>query len=177
MRLSFRKIFIQSRQHTCKVCGSIPFQVNQPGTTLQYRWYSGIVKNFGPPEDSHDVESSSTIPGDSDTTKSESSDLHQSPLPTPELSTRTSQGEQAVRFKMPSLSSLQDPQELQTSMSTTSLRKRIVWFNPLQGVNPAYDMALAFLNQNRQQKIEAIQRLESRIARETQRFILPKHSS
>jgi hypothetical protein len=52
---------------------------------------------------------------------------------------------------------------LKYTMSCTSLRKPLVWRPPLLGVNPAYDLAIEFLTENRNQKKEVINRLSERI--------------
>lgn len=59
--------------------------------------------------------------------------------------------------------------QLKQAMTETSLRKKLGWSNPLLGVNPAYDMALQYLEQDRQQKIRVIKALENRIAHERKR--------
>jgi hypothetical protein len=56
--------------------------------------------------------------------------------------------------------------QLNRAITETSLRKKLHWYPPLTGVNPAYDMALIYLDQDRRQKIDAIERLEARIAHE-----------
>lgn len=171
MRLSFRRIAIRSRHKTCKVCDRTLFHLNRPATTFQYCSYSDLVKKSDHPEGTHDVEPANAVSVEPDTLATEPSKPEQPPSP----SKRTLRAKQAVRYRMPSTKSLRDPSELQRSISTTSLRKRISWFNPLRGVNPAYDMALEYLNQDRQQKIEAIERLETRIADEIQRFNPPRN--
>lgn len=58
--------------------------------------------------------------------------------------------------------------DVQKAMKETSLRRKLGWSNPLLGVNPAYDMAIAFLTQDRQEKIRIIEHLENRITHERQ---------
>lgn len=58
--------------------------------------------------------------------------------------------------------------DVQKGMKETSLRRRLGWSNPLLGVNPAYDMAIAFLTQDRLEKIRIIKHLENRITHERQ---------
>jgi hypothetical protein len=152
------------------MCNRTQFHFNQPATPLRYCSYSDIVQNPDHPASSHDIESTSIVPGELDTMRTESSKIQQPPSSPSLLSTHAQQGKEPMHYRMPGAESLRDPRELRRLMSTTSLRKRIGWFNPLQGVNPAYDMALEFLNRDRKQKIEAIQRLENRIANEIQRF-------
>jgi hypothetical protein len=48
-------------------------------------------------------------------------------------------------------------------LAQTSLRKRLVWQEPLSGVNPAYDLALEFVNQEKQRVRAIIETLEKRI--------------
>ena len=54
-------------------------------------------------------------------------------------------------------------------IAETSLRRRIIWNPPLKGINPAYDMALDILEQDRAQKIKVVTRLENRLTRERER--------
>jgi large subunit ribosomal protein L35 len=55
--------------------------------------------------------------------------------------------------------------ELTKAISHTSLRKKLHWYPPRKGINPAYDMALEFLHRDRENKKAAIERIEKRIAR------------
>ena len=54
-------------------------------------------------------------------------------------------------------------------IAETSLRRRIIWNPPLKGINPAYDMALDILEQDREHKIKVVTRLENRLTRERER--------
>jgi DNA mismatch repair ATPase MutL len=54
-------------------------------------------------------------------------------------------------------------------IAETSLRRRIIWNPPLKEINPAYDMALDILEQDRAQKIKVVTRLENRLTRELER--------
>lgn len=58
--------------------------------------------------------------------------------------------------------------DLLKTLSETSLRKRLIWHPPLTGINPAYDMALAILKQDRAHKFEIIKRLKRKLAQEQQ---------
>jgi len=64
--------------------------------------------------------------------------------------------------------------ELNKALRETSLRRKLHWFTPLHGVNPAYDMATIYLEQDRMEKIEIIKRLEARIAYERKSNLPPQ---
>lgn len=142
----------------------------------QTRRYSDSVKDSDRKQDGdvRGVESTVTVPSDPDLTTTESPEL-QNRLPSPptELSSSpfTKKASSVIHFRIPS--KRKNPKdaatELRTAMSETSLRKKLGWSNPLRGVNPAYDMALIYLNQDRQQKIKVIKKLVNRIRNERKR--------
>ena len=117
------------------------------------------------------VASTSTVPEDPDLITTEDPSL-QSPPPSPVPPTPPQSSSPRIKepwhFRLPpqKMDSKTRQNELKQAITETSLRKRLHWFPPLHGVNPAYDMAVLYLEQDRNEKIQIISRLEQRIAQE-----------
>jgi hypothetical protein len=174
MRLCLRRtVFLSSRQstQTCTKCQNVQFIP----VSCQIRGYSDIVKDpdlrdYSPGE----VQSTGTVSDDVDIITTESPERLQSlssPVPSPQTpsTTKSRSAKRPVHFRMvETKKGRRGILDLQTAMKETSLRKRLGWSNPLLGVNPAYDMAMAFLTQDREEKIRIIKHLENRITHERQ---------
>jgi len=169
MRLSLRRIVFPRPRLTnrsCVICRNPQFSLSPS----QNRRYSNIVKDSDAKVDG--VESTGAVDNDPDIIATESPEIQQS-LVSPELPTEppspstTKTPKKVIHFR---IVDIRNPKEaaaqLRKAMTETSLRRKLGWSNPLHGVNPAYDMAIAYLKQDRQSKIQAIKRLEKRIARE-----------
>jgi hypothetical protein len=171
MRLClWRIVFHTPRQSVrkCVVCRTSQFIP----LSSQIRGYSDIVKDPDQIDNSPEgVQSTGTVSDDPEGISveyPETQQPHSSPIPPHPPSTMESRSvKPPIHFRMV------EPQkgrrgllDLQKAMKETSLRKRLGWSNPLLGVNPAYDMAIAFLTQDRKEKIRIIKHLENRIAHE-----------
>ena len=168
MRLSLQRIVFYRPQQTnrsCLNCQSvqiIPF-------LIQNRGYADIVRDS---DESCGVQSNIKVP-DLDVVTAESLEIQQAiPLPesppqtssSPLTTTPTISGKQPPRFWLVKAKTGRERDlELRKLMSQTSLRKKISWSPPSHGINPAYDMAIVYLNQDRREKIKIIKNLERRI--------------
>ena len=172
MRLClWRIVFHTPRQSVrkCSVCRTSRFIP----LSFQIRGYSDIVKDPEQNDNSPEgVQSTGTVSDDPDVIAVESPETQQpqsSPIPPPHppSTTESRPVKPPIHFRM-----VEPPKgrrgllDLQKAMKETSLRKRFGWSNPLLGVNPAYDMAIAFLTQDRKEKIRIIKHLENRITHE-----------
>ena len=194
MRPSLRRIVLQKPQRisqSCIRCDSSQITSLRPHRTLpslQQRFYSDS-KDPTSKEDTADagVESTGTVPEDPDIITTESPSIQEPPssaapaTPAPQLPRSqkvytTAQQKEPWHFRLAErkMDAACKARDLRRMMTTTSLRKSVHWFEPLRGVNPAYDMALMYLKHDRRQKMAAIQRLEERIAKQRQSTI-PSH--
>ena len=182
MRASLRRMVVATPQRAHRSCirceaPQLLLRNTHPSlSTSQHRSYSDIVKDSETKEDTQSVESTGTVPDDPDIITTESPEVQEPPLsPTPASESsshsRQPQTEELWHFRLAEkkMSSSTRAQELAKIISQTSLRNRLHWYPPLHGVNPAYDIALLYLNRDRMNKIETIKHLEQRIARERER--------
>src|SRR5437762_3433782 len=138
------------------------------------RGYTEVVKGHSTIDSPGGVDSSGTVPNDPDIITAESPEIRQPLLssvspPPPPSTPKTAPVKSPVHFRMvETKKGSRGILELQKATKETSLRKRLGWSNPLLGVNPAYDMALAFLTQDRKEKIRVIKHLQNRISHERQ---------
>ena len=172
MRLCIRKAlraYPKRTRQACLLCDRIQFLSSVQRhfhTVSQVRAYSNDANI------PNSVESTGTLPDDLSTTATKVSEVDKHPS----SAASTHNGEPHIRaarkpwtFRaLPAkrIDSATRARELTAAISKTSLRRKLHWFPPQQGVNPAYDMALFFLNHDRQKKITEIQRLEKRIDHE-----------
>jgi hypothetical protein len=188
MRQSLRRIAVQKSRRISQDCircdGSqgIRLRPHRPLPFLQQRFYSDDnARDPSPKEEDAGVESTATVPDDPDIITTESPSIQQppaSPAPphsSPQIPPQTSPStassarkREPWHFRLPETQrdSAAKARQLRRMMTTTSLRRNVHWFAPIEGVNPAYDMALMFLKHDQRQKIAAIQKLEQRIAKE-----------
>ena len=154
MRHSLRRIVFQSSQN------SVCIRCRKPQLFVTYRKYS-----------TDGATSSSTLADNPELILTESTTSPSSPLP----SSTSLKPKEAWHFRLPppKMDSKTRQNELTRALSQTSLRKKVHWFPPLMGVNPAYDLALTYLEQDRQKKIEIIEQLETRIAEEQESTPFP----
>lgn len=161
MRLSLRRIVAQIptiRNASCIRCQRIylPFSnIHRTTAHFQFRGYADDIKNPESMEESPGVKSTGIVPDDPDIITTESPEI-QNPPPSRKPKSRR---------KNPAKSPATKPDLLKT-LSETSLRKKLIWHPPLTGINPAYDMALDILKQDRAHKFEIIKRLKRKLARE-----------
>jgi hypothetical protein len=186
MRPSLRKIVLQNSQRipqNCIRCETPQLtslrRPHQPLPSLQQRFYSDSKDPTSKDDSDAGVESTGTVPEDPDIITTESPSIQEPPesaVP-PTSAPQTTRPQKvwtSAREKEPWHFRLAErkmgpnarAREVRRLMTTTSLRKSVHWFSPLEGVNPAYDMALMYLKHDRRQKMAAIQRLEERIAKE-----------
>jgi hypothetical protein len=121
------------------------------------------------------VESTGTVPEDPDLITTEAPETEEPP-PIPAPSAKSSppspyfpkpRGLKPFSFKLeetnnPARAALQ----LRKALTQTTLRKRLGWSEPLRGINPAYDMAIDYIRNDRKEKIQIIKRLDDVIRRE-----------
>jgi hypothetical protein len=180
MRASLRRIVLPTPQRVSRGCIRCERPQSLPRNIVastQHRSYSDIVKDSEAKEDTQGVESTGTVPDDPDIITTESPEI-QEPPPSSEPASQSSSSlskptrtKELWHFRLAEkkMDSRSRAKELASIISQTSLRKKLHWFPPLHGVNPAYDSACAYLKRDRDQKIEVIKRLEARIAREKER--------
>lgn len=162
-----RLCFVCNRKQSCP---PLPRQSPFPS---QIRRYSDEVK---PTEENESpgIESTGAVPDDPDIITAEAPEIqqpHLSPNPPSDASSRDHRRLPAQPWTFRTVESRKKDsatraKELAKAISQTSLRKNVHWYRPLQGVNPAYDLALLFLNNDRMKKIASIQRLQKRIEHE-----------
>jgi hypothetical protein len=179
MRASLQRIVLLTPQRLPRYCircatpESLFRNIYPALSAFQHRVYSVVVKDSETKEDTLGAESTGTVSDDPDITTTESLEAQEPPPSltpaseswSPSTQPRTKESWH-FRLAETKISSATRAQELVTMMSQTSLRKKLHWYPPLHGVNPAYDIALLYLNRDRRQKMETIKRLEERIARE-----------
>jgi hypothetical protein len=179
MRTSLRRTLLD-RPHILSrpsfVCNrrQSPFHLRrQSPFPSQIQRYSNDVKPTDEDE-SPGVESTGTVPNYPDIITTEAPEIQEQP-PSPNPPSNPTSQDQRRLTKQPwafrtveskKKDSATRAKELAKAISQTSLRKNVHWYPPLQGVNPAYDMALFFLNNDRMKKIASIQRLQKRIDHE-----------
>jgi len=194
MRLSLTRIVAQTSPICNENCIRLQRRslfisnLRRPTSYFQYRGYADDIKN---PEadESPGVESTDTVPDDPDIITTESPEI-QNPPPSadppseaspasgahkraPKWRTKyskrksksTQKSQSMAKPKQKDSAKAPKPNLLRT-ISETSLRRQLIWQEPLTGINPAYDMALHILQQDRAQKIEIINRLRKKLARE-----------
>lgn len=124
------------------------------------------------------VESTGTVPEDPDLITMESPEI-QEPLPIPDPnspSTKSSppspyfpkpRGLKPFSFKLEETNNpARAAVQLRRALTQTTLRKRLGWSEPLRGINPAYDMAIDYIRNDRKEKIKIIKHLDSVIRQE-----------
>jgi len=187
MRYSLPRTASQPPQRVtlnCMICNRLLSSVPQLPSLSRCCQYSNFAKDSDIKEDAESARSTdmaSDDPGVSTNVSPEHQEPTSSQMSSQHSSPSTIQKPNSVkqpwRFKMPP-PPLKDPaarsRELSQAMSETSLRKKLVWRAPFLGVNPAYDIALSYLREDRRKKIAAIHRLGIRIARERKSTILSK---
>ena len=194
MRPSLRRIVLQTKssrisQRHCIRCDStqiVSLRPRQPLPSLQQRFYSDSKDSNSKEASDAGVVSTGTVPDDLDIITTESPSI-QEPPPSPvppcpenlrQQNSTSSKEKEPWHFRLAErkMTPAAKSKEVRRIMTTTSLRKSAHWYAPLQGVNPAYDMALMYLKHDRRQKMMAIQRLEERIAKERKSTPLPLHT-
>jgi hypothetical protein len=88
--------------------------------------------------------------------------------PSSPLPPSPSKAREPWHFRLPpqKMDSAARQKEINRAVTETSLRKKLHWYTPLHGINPAYDMATIYLQQDRSEKIQMIRHLEDRIKHE-----------
>ena len=171
MRPPIRRLLAYSSQkplNRCLQCQFAHFPLRQSVTTRSIRFYSDEKSR-----DSNDsgVESTGTVPSDPDLITTETPQIQSPPpssLPDPPANPPTKNAKEPWTFKQwkGGRDSKSKAKDMRRAIEHTSLRRRVHWFPPLLGVNPAYDMALEYLEMIRREKIDVIQRLERKIQAE-----------
>ena len=179
MRLSLRRIVAHrpDRQTgNCIRCERISppiARVLRSTFLFQYRGYADNVEDSGSKDTSPALESTGTVP-DTITAESFETQQPQSQTSPPNYPSFSSPGgAKTISKRKPKVSNKAEgtaKSDVMKAFTQTTLRKKIVWEPPLRGINPAYDMALEILAQDREQKIKVIDRLEKRLERERERF-------
>lgn len=172
MRPSLKRIVLQYPQSTnnCIRCQALPLNTRQFVSSTRTLYATTNDGDSG-------VTSTSTVPEDPDIITTESHSLQNPPSsPLPPNTPAPVPDREPWHFRLPNLKmdSATRQKELNKALRETSLRRKLHWFTPLHGVNPAYDMATIYLEQDRMEKIEIIKRLEARIAHERESNLPPQ---
>ena len=179
MRPSFWRLAARAHgigPENCIRCGQISYPTIIVHRLVQRRPQSNNVRNSLENENVSAIGENLEVPENGDILNSGSLETRQPPRTTvPPVEESTSTAQKHTSTQKPwhfrhvvdeKMDSMAHAKELRRAMANTSLRKRLHWFPPLYGINPAYDMAVDFLRNDRAKKMRVIKLLEKRIAHE-----------